>query len=187
MGTNQKKILGYKEINANLKLMPFNVLIGSILTYSLHVIPCENHQIDCLQAFQSKCIRRIVQGFYIHGIKQETNLTIRRKYGIPTIASKLKLYRLKTYRKRNQMLSINYLNDKIYIDNELSEPRNYMLTLQLDIQTLRQNTLRDTAIKYLTYFRNKSKAQITTYVKQIPPTTRMAAPNKKATCTILTS
>ena len=65
------------------------------------------------------------------------------------------------------MLSINYINDKTYIGNEIYGLHNYTLTLQRDLQTINQSPRRDTVIKYLTYSRGDSKTQITTYVKKM--------------------
>ena len=55
----------------------------------------------------------------------------------------------------------------IYIDNELQELTKRMISLQNDIHAPRRDKSHANLIKYLTYFRNKSKIQIATYVKQI--------------------
>ena len=97
------KLLGKTAINIKLGLMLCGSLITSILLYSLHIIPICNSSINKLQQFHSKCTRIITQGCYQSDNPQVRNDIIRQKYNIPTIKSKLKYFRLKTYYKWGNM------------------------------------------------------------------------------------
>ena len=71
----------------------------SILLCSLHIVPISDSKTARLQQFYSKCTLIIIKGFYGKNAKRGNNVTIRRKYGLPTIDSILKTYMLRMYYK----------------------------------------------------------------------------------------
>ena len=113
------KLLGKQIINAKLRLILFESPISSIFLYSLHIIPICPNSINKLQQFHSKCTRIITQGYYQSDNLQVRNDITRQKYNIATIERRLKYFRPETYYNWKRYASINYLNDKDYIDNEL--------------------------------------------------------------------
>ena len=110
----RKHLLGITDININLRILLFESLVTSILTYSLHILPISKNYSRKLQQFHSKCTRLITQGYYNSEATHVSNHDIRRKYNISTLTSRLKMYRLKQYYKWKKFMSINYLNDTIY-------------------------------------------------------------------------
>ena len=63
-------------------------------------------------------------------------------------------------------MSINYLNDTQYINDELETLDIYVIEIQNDLRLLHQNNCFDSKFKYITYLRNKSKKQIMPYIKK---------------------
>ena len=145
----RRGILGIDEININIKLRLSISLICSILAYSLHIIPRTANQIDSLQHFYSKCIRRLVRGFFTPETMRGPNTSIRRKYGIPNTDIKLKLYKLITYYKCKQTISTNYRNGETYIGNELQTLDHCAISLQENIHPRPMYKTHDAKIIYI--------------------------------------
>ena len=104
-------------------------LIGSVLLYSLHIIPISKISLSEIRRFYSKFIRIIDEWGY-YGNQEKENIVIREKYTIPSIESRLKFYRLNTYYRLKIALSAPYLNDIDYINNELATPNGHIINLQ---------------------------------------------------------
>ena len=161
------KLLGKQSINIKLRLMLLESLISSILLYSLHIVPICPNSINKLQQLHSKCTRIITQGYYQSDNPQVRNDIIRQKYNIATVESRLKYFRLETYYKWKGYVSINYLNDEDYIDNELHTLDSYVASLQTDLRKTHKDNNYNTKFKYLHAIRGCSSKQLTEHIKTI--------------------
>ena len=163
----RSKLLSQQSINIKLRLMLFESLISSNLLYSLHIIPICANSIIKIQQFHSKCTRIITQGYCQSDNPQVRNDIIRQKYNIATIESRLKYFRLRTYYKWKRYVSINYLNNKEYIDNELHTVDIYIASPQMDLRKTHKENNRNTKFKYLHALRRNSQKQLTNHIKTI--------------------
>ena len=112
-------------------------LVYSCISY---IIPKSKGGISKLQQFHSECTRIITQGYYHSENTQVRNDIIWRKYHIPTIGSKLWYIRLKTYFKWKRYDTVNYLNDKEYIGQELSTLGSYIISDRNDLKNYTMTT-----------------------------------------------
>jgi len=119
-----------KTLDTKLRLQLYDTLIGSILLYSLHVIPLNVSNLTKMQSFYSKCIRIAPEGTFYENEKKIKNQEIRNKHNIPTMESKLYYYRLNMFRSLKTTLPISYLNGQNYIDNELPSLDEYINKLK---------------------------------------------------------
>ena len=118
------------DFDDQLKITLLNSLVGSVLTYGLHITPLKNTQISALQSFYSNCIRSLTQKRFSDLEKPTSNSDIREKFNIPTIESKLRYYRFKMYASWKHTLSIAYLNNTNYIHEQLNQLNNDISTTQ---------------------------------------------------------
>lgn len=76
-------------------------------------------------------MRKNAQGrILLRKSKYKNNNYLRKKHNIPTIESKLFLYRPNTYYRLKSTMSIAYLNDKQYVNSELRKLEEYILELK---------------------------------------------------------
>ena len=161
------ELLGKNSVNIKLRLMLSESLISSILLYSLHIIPICPSSTNKLQQFHSKCTRIITKWYYQSDNPQIRNGVIRQKYNITTIESRLKYFRLKTYYRWERYISINYPNDKDYIDNELHTLDSCIASLQTDHSNTHRDNNYNTKFKYLHIIRGNNSKQLMGRIKTI--------------------
>ena len=118
-----------------LKIILLHALVGSVLLYSLHLFPLTQTQIKRTQTFYSKCIRFLTQEPYTNLTqKPVTDKQIRNTYNIPSIESKLKVFRYIMFASWENTLSFAYLNNKQYIRTQLNQ-------LNQDIREIKEKSL----------------------------------------------
>ena len=120
--THQAVNAGISKINAStyanrkLKLILLRSLVFIVLLYGLRITPLTNTIISILQLFFSRCIRFLLQGRHSDvAEKAPRNSTIWDNYDIPTVASRLKKLRYRTYITWEDTLSAAHLNNEEYI------------------------------------------------------------------------
>ena len=91
----------------------------------------------------------------------------RQKYNITTVESGLKYFRRETYYKWESDDSINYLNNKDYIGNELHTIDSYIASLQTDLRIVHKDNNYNTKFKYLHIIRGSSSKQLVEAIKTI--------------------
>ena len=118
------------------------------------------NSINKLQQLHSKRTRIITQGYYQSDNPQVRNDIIRQKYNITTVEGRPKYPRLETYYKWKSYASINYLNDKDYIVNELQTLGKYTASLQTDIRNVRKDNNYRAQFKYPYAIRGNNPKQL---------------------------
>ena len=74
---------------------------------------------------------------------------------------------LKTYYKWRRCASINYLNDKDYIDNELHTVDSYTASLQTDLRNKNKDNNYNSKFKYLHSIRGGNSKQLLEHIETI--------------------
>ena len=137
---SRNKIKKYMEADPQLKLILLQSLVQSVLLYSLSLLPLKAAQVDQLQIFYSKCIRFLLEKRYseLDG-KPKSNYVLRDTHNIPTIDSKLRYYRIRTYANWKNAMSIAYLNNMNFAHEQLNTINTHIEMLKNKIMTFKDN------------------------------------------------
>ena len=118
-GEIRRTFIDDRNIGTTLRIQLVDALIGSILLYSLQIIPLNITNISKLQSCYPKCTRIITEGYYRNNDTIVNNNKTRQNNKIPEKESNLKFYRPDMYYSLKNTISIENLNGTHYVNKKL--------------------------------------------------------------------